>query len=385
MVVTCPSGHRLQSFTAVNKVCDGCDGEIKGSTFACFTCDFDLCAECNAKKSAEAEASNKDMRDKLKDMSKDELVDIIMQMRSAEPELAAAGSAAFMPVPKLTRSTSVDEQTAWRAIAGHWENDLRAIYITGNVDAPTVSFTKNKFRDARKISVSDAKVHVKPSGELSFITFKIRFPPDASSASGEAEWKLFTTGEGEILGDGEIVPVKFQRPMPRPIALKTHAGPARAMARMTEPSSKALGLFDELLPFNLYNKAGEPWCLPVLRTEAALRLEEAYLEKTACYFDDGLVPPIDICEAVEKKALGTHGIAATPSWIEAYRFAARMLSKEQRQDIFFLRANDEMFRPKVELMGKVLEGSLLSMAAQLTGLQEVLKHPRSMLIASTSS
>jgi len=157
------------------------------------------------------------------------------------------------------------------------------------------------------------------------------------------------------------------------------------MAMMTEPSSKALGLFDDHLPFCLLDQSGVLWCLPVLRTEAALRLEETYLAKTAWFFDQGLAPPAGLHEAVERAALEAHGIESSDHWVEAYRVAARNLHTSLRQEIFFLRANDRLFRPKVYLPGQKLEGALLTPKLAPTSFQQVLAYPRTILMASTST
>lgn len=160
---------------------------------------------------------------------------------------------------------------------------------------------------------------------------------------------------------------------------------------MTEPASKALGLFNDLPPFALWTEAGEPWCLPVLRTESALRLKGPYISETGQFFDEGVVPPGDLDEDVERAALAAHGIDTSAEWIAAYRFAARFLPKEQREEIFFLKTNDQMFRPKVDLLGRKLEGMLITVergggGVQWTSFQEVLlAHPRTVLVASTSS
>jgi hypothetical protein len=158
---------------------------------------------------------------------------------------------------------------------------------------------------------------------------------------------------------------------------------AVAMPLMTQPSSKALGLFEGVPPFQLYDDDGKPWCLPVLRTEAALRLSADYLEHTGKYFDIGCAPPAALSEDVECLALQAHGFA--PAWLEAYRFAARMLPQKQREEFFFLRANDSYFRPGVDLCGLMLQGALLTPDLGSVLPSDTLGSSRTLLIASTSS
>jgi len=155
---------------------------------------------------------------------------------------------------------------------------------------------------------------------------------------------------------------------------------------MTEPASKALGLFHDFAPFALHAKDGSPWCLPVLRTEAALRLKEDHLLKVGSMYDEGVVPPVALCEEPEKKALEAHGYEACGTWLEAYRFAARLLSEEQRDEIFFLRANDRLFRPKVQLQDCRFEGTIFDNSLCAVDCHDVLApHSRTLLIASTAS
>lgn len=54
----CPQGHPLKKKTAYHDICDVCNCIIKSGTptMACQTCDFDICAECEAKASKAAAA-----------------------------------------------------------------------------------------------------------------------------------------------------------------------------------------------------------------------------------------------------------------------------------------------------------------------------------------
>jgi len=151
----------------------------------------------------------------------------------------------------------------------------------------------------------------------------------------------------------------------------------------------------ELLPCGPVSK--EPWCMPVLRTEARLRLGQEYIGSTRKYFDAGLVAPPAIDMVVEKQALGLHGYSDDK--VDEYRATAKALPLELRQQIFFLRVNDHLFHPETPLVGSSLRGTLLrtdSSAKDLltdirsahawTSIEEVLIGlPRAVIVASTGS
>lgn len=134
--------------------------------------------------------------------------------------------------------------------------------------------------------------------------------------------------------------------------------------------------------------------MPVLRTEARLRLEPKYIASTSAFFDANLVAPMRYDEEVEAQALREHGllpgnllpITATQR-ISAYRAATRALPQKYREEIFFLNANDKFFRPCAELVGRRLSGPCHAVVAgQPAQLEAVLASmPRVLLIASTSS
>ena len=64
------------------------------------------------------------------------------------------------------------------------------------------------------------------------------------------------------------------------------------------------------------------WCMPVLQTEARLRLGTKYLEATRKWYDEGRGPPICLDESVEKEALASHGYDVTSNdAVDAYREA----------------------------------------------------------------
>lgn len=322
-------------------------------------------------------------RAQLATLAKEQLLELLEKVRRR-------GSEAALPEPPpLVRTTTAEELQCWSQIEGDWEDDMRAINVGGNQEYPKVTFTSNRLRHMRRMSVSGERLEITrlPSGEPSAsLHFQVVFPPDESNSAGLAMWTLHSTGEVDIMVAGETTRYQMRRPLPR---FKVREQSSRRFgggfaARMTEPSSKALGLFEEFPPYKLDNDEGLPWCLPVLRTEAQLRLQDVYLSKVGSFFDNGLVPPVDICEEVETQALQKHGYEGD-HWIPAYRFAARMLPKEARQEIFFLHANDKLFRPQVQLLNQALQGEVINADHCGVKLEEVLRHPRMLLIASTAT
>lgn len=150
-----------------------------------------------------------------------------------------------------------------------------------------------------------------------------------------------------------------------------------------EASLKLLCDHPDLLPKKMDT---DPWCLPVLRTEALLRLSEDYITKTQAFYDVGSMPPWELDEDVESRALNMHGLAL--DHVQSYRQAASNLSLEQRADIFFLRANGRLFRPRADLAGKKLTGIMHRIdgaGAEAVALEDVLNIPRALVVASTSS
>lgn len=137
--------------------------------------------------------------------------------------------------------------------------------------------------------------------------------------------------------------------------------------------------------------------MPILRTEARLRLGQEYIRQTSVFFDAGAVAPVQLDEAVEAQALREHGLLPSTllpchaaQRLAAYRAAARALPQRHRDEIFFLRANDALFRPYMEVVGRAPSGPLHEVRAGLEStpwrLEAILASlPRALLLASTSS
>lgn len=132
--------------------------------------------------------------------------------------------------------------------------------------------------------------------------------------------------------------------------------------------------------------------MPILRTEALLRLSDPYISATQVFFDAGGVPPPYLDEAVELQALQMHGVDPTKENLDTYRAAARELPLDTRAEIFFLHANDQLFRPYVDLRGQLLQGSVFPLSTDLVEIRHRIElkallgdMPRALLVASTSS
>jgi len=158
--------------------------------------------------------------------------------------------------------------------------------------------------------------------------------------------------------------------------------------------AEIVGRAPQLVPGECGNaKNEEPWCLSVLRTEARLRLSQTYIGATCRAFDAGQSPDPALDFEVERQALKLHGYDPDTA-VESYRLASRSLSPELRKEIFFLRANDRLFRPHLPKIGATLEGSLIP-AGRAEGRSQrgvampfaelTQGFPRALLVASTAS
>lgn len=135
--------------------------------------------------------------------------------------------------------------------------------------------------------------------------------------------------------------------------------------------------------------------MPILRTEARLRTASEYINSTSVFFDACAVAPMSLDEAVELQALREHGLLPgellpnqVAGRLEAYRAAARALPQKFRDEIFFLRANDALFRPCAQIVGRLLRGPLHAVRFDLQcppARLEAVRAPRVLLLASTSS
>jgi hypothetical protein len=175
-------------------------------------------------------------------------------------------------------------------------------------------------------------------------------------------------------------------PLPEPTPVQPARRRGGGLARMTEPCSKARGLFDdELPPFALWDENDEPLFRSVLTKEAELRSGDEYLSASAAFFEKGHVPPMQLDQECEAEALRSGGYENEGD-MEAYRLGARMMSEDERKGFFYLKANDRLFRPKAEVLGKtLLERSFMNLREEKIQGKEIFAEPRTLLIAATAS
>lgn len=331
--------------------------------------------------------------DVLASMDKKTLLDILEQARSRGVDRSPTHA-----LPTGSPLSDEEEDVFRNKFQGDWASQTRTLsclfqrgdFASGDRRQPIVYFKANAYRDPGVMQVSNLRVSATDTEELSGVKsyftsatpgslkFTVTFPPDEANQTGRAEWTLYPSGNALIEVNDEISKDVLARPIEKKLARRRHGA-----AKMLEPSSKALGLFDDMPPFQLYDQDGKPWCLPILRTEAALRLDDSYIGKTSPFFDVGEVPPNKFCEDAERTALQLHNLSE--EWIEPYRFATRMLSKTERSEIFFLQSNDQLFKPQVDLVGRRVEGELFNEALKSVAIEDVLSAPKNVLIASTSS
>ena len=61
---------------------------------------------------------------------------------------------------------------------------------------------------------------------------------------------------------------------------------------------------------------------------------------------------MELDEEIERAALRNCGYESSSLWVEGYRKFVREMSIEDRKEFFYLRANDQLFRPNIDIVGK---------------------------------
>lgn len=100
--------------------------------------------------------------------------------------------------------------------------------------------------------------------------------------------------------------------------------------------------------------------LVVVRREAELRCSESYLSQTRPYVLRGQVPPVELYQECQARALAEFGFKPDATTIQAYQALVRELPTELRRDVFFLHANDRLFHPEIDAEKMMLGGHLMS-------------------------
>ena len=85
-----------------------------------------------------------------------------------------------------------------------------------------------------------------------------------------------------------------------------------------------------------------------------MRNHSDYIKLIKSYVDMGQVPPDSIQFSEQQKALELEGFSHNNADVLNYRNIVRQMSPELRKEIFFLRVNDEMFRPQIDPVVKNL-------------------------------
>ena len=102
--------------------------------------------------------------------------------------------------------------------------------------------------------------------------------------------------------------------------------------------------------------------LQVLRKEAQFRKSPKYIELTKNFIKNYKSPPhLVINRAARASALKDCGYDSSEGIVKQYIYLVRRLSRQERSEIFFLKANDDLFRPNVSKVGDKLDTSLVDM------------------------
>lgn len=132
--------------------------------------------------------------------------------------------------------------------------------------------------------------------------------------------------------------------MRRPESMRKLRSPQEILAESTQ-SSCGGGLTAET-------------ALGVVKHEATLRQGQRYLDKTTPYAQKGLPPPVEFDQEVQRQALEEKGYDASSETVRRYQHLVQTLPLEERQEVFFLRANDRFFHPEIDPKERSLDASL---------------------------
>ena len=100
--------------------------------------------------------------------------------------------------------------------------------------------------------------------------------------------------------------------------------------------------------------------LVVLRYEAELRTGKEYQTKTKDLISRNKSLPKELHRDVRIKALKHCGYDTTPESREIFRLFMRAMTKEDRAEIFFLKANDLLFKPYLNPVGKSIVSTVFN-------------------------
>ena len=89
----------------------------------------------------------------------------------------------------------------------------------------------------------------------------------------------------------------------------------------------------------------------VLDNEVRLRKSDDYINQTRAYVLKDLAPPIEIDVQMQKQAMKDAGYDDSEEALSQHRQIVTTMSTEERKDVFFLSANDKLFKPHVDPVG----------------------------------
>ena len=112
--------------------------------------------------------------------------------------------------------------------------------------------------------------------------------------------------------------------------------------------------------------------LEVLRKEAKYRKSPHYLTLTKQYVSNNKCPPhLLINKAAQIAALKSSGYTSKADVIEQYVYVVRRMTLEQRSEIFFLAANDKLFKPYRAMIGESIITNLVNRKNAITKFTDV--------------
>ena len=98
--------------------------------------------------------------------------------------------------------------------------------------------------------------------------------------------------------------------------------------------------------------------MAILEVECALRKGEEYQQVCKDHLARKSVPPVELDEQTQRKAMKQAGFLTDDEAVDSYRRITVDMTVAERKPYFFLKANDDMFRPWIKPEGKRLDMDL---------------------------
>lgn len=106
--------------------------------------------------------------------------------------------------------------------------------------------------------------------------------------------------------------------------------------------------------------------LKVLRKEVEMRTSQTYLTATKKHIDKNECPPAVYDQEVQERALDFYGYQYDAKGLEKYRSFVKNMSVKDRSEIFFLKANDDLFKPEINPNGNSIVTALCELKGSRT-------------------